>query len=82
MWGTRSGKSLLDLKKVRQPVQVAKLSSMRYNIMPVFIQEAVGKDVRSIAGQCSSGDLGSGFIAFTGATSFAQFDIVIKTTFI
>ncbi|WP_332647053.1 glycerate kinase family protein [Lysinibacillus sp. 54212] len=42
------------------------------------IQEAIGIDVRSLPGSGASGGLGAGLIAFTGATLYPRFDIIMN----
>jgi glycerate kinase len=56
--------------------QVEKLSSALEHYA-ALIQEAVGKDVRSLPGSGASGGLGAGLIAFTGATLHPRFDIIM-----
>ena len=63
-------------QKGATPKQVEKLSSALEHYA-ALIQEAVGKDVRSLPGSGASGGLGAGLIAFTGATLHPRFDIIM-----
>ena len=63
-------------QKGATPVQVEKLSFCLEHYA-ALIQEAVGKDVRSLPGSGASGGLGAGLIAFTGATLHPRFDIIM-----
>ena len=63
-------------QKGATPVQVEKLSFCLEHYA-ALIQDAVGKDVRSLPGSGASGGLGAGLIAFTGATLHPRFDIIM-----